>query len=170
MTPFPADIGQPCGARRHASTPHQRDPGLLADVLGEHHFRGWARYRRRDITGDQVAETFCNVFTCDVAEALGVELPRARANSLLMWLASDAGRAAGWQHVEAGTAQRAADAGAFAVACYFNRNGGPGHVAVLAPSMGEAGVWVSNVGATNFLRGPLSSGFGVAQVEFFVHP
>ena len=33
------------------------------------------RYRVRDTTGDGLADTFCNVFATDVAQAMGVLLP-----------------------------------------------------------------------------------------------
>lgn len=169
MTPFPPGFDPP-GARRYRSTLQTRSAELLIDVLAEHQFRGASRYRPRDVTGDGKAETFCNVHSCDVAEAMGVVLPRGkRANELALWLASG-GVEHGWEQVSEHTARAMADEGQLALAVWFNPNGGPGHICPLEPSMGEPGTWVSNVGARNFLRGQLAEAFGDRPVTFFVHP
>lgn len=169
MTPFPLGFDPP-GARRFTSTLQTRSPELLCDILAEHQLRGAARYRRRDVDGDGSPETFCNVHAVDVAEAMGVLLPRGmRANQLLLWLSTE-GLKHGWEQVSEHVARAMADQGQFVVAAWYNRNGGPGHIAPLEPSLGEPGVWVSNVGASNFLRGTLSAAFGSAPVSFFAHP
>lgn len=169
MTPFPLGFDPP-GQRRHTSTPANRSPELLCDVLAEHQLRGHGRYRRRDVTGDGVPETFCNVHLVDVAEAMGVLLPRGlRANQLVLWLAAQ-GLQEGWEQVPEHAARAMADEGQLVAGAWFNRNGGPGHVAPLEPSLGEAGLWCSNVGATNFLRGTLAQAFGTLPVTFFAHP
>lgn len=169
MTPFPLGFDPP-GARRYVSTLQNRSPELLCDILAEHQFRGAARYRPRDVDGKPGIETFCNVHSCDVAEAMGVLLPRGkRANELALWLASG-GVEHGWEQVSEHTARAMADEGQLALAVWFNPNGGPGHIAPLEPSMGEPGVWCSNVGATNFLRGTVGQAFGSRAVTFFVHP
>lgn len=169
MTPFPPGFDPP-GKRRYTSTPQTRSAELLADVLAEHQFRGAARYRPRDVTGDGKAETFCNVHSCDVAEAMGVVLPRGkRANELALWLASG-GVEHGWEQVDEHTARAMADEGMLVVASWFNPHGPTGHICPLEPSLGEPGVWVSNVGRTNFLRGTLAQAFGGLAVDFFAHP
>lgn len=170
MTPLPLGFDPP-GARRYVSTPATRSAELLADILAEHQFRGAARYRPRDLTGDGRNETFCNVHSVDVAEAMGVVLPRGlRANELAVWLQSSLAREVGWELVDGHIAQRMADEGMLALACWFNPNGGPGHIAPLEPSMGEPGIWLSNVGRTNALRVTLVQAFGVVPVTFFAHP
>lgn len=128
------------------------------------------RYRRRDLNGDDKDETFCNFFVVDVARAMGCPLPQVLANDLFAWLNELSARSGPWRLVEADEAQRRADEGQFVVAGWFNRNGGSGHVAVLVPSLGEDGVWVAQAGLTNFLRGPVASGFGSRPVAYFAHP
>lgn len=169
MTPFPLGFDPP-GARRHVSTLATRSPELLADIAAEHQFRGFGRYRKRDITGDKVPETFCNVHVVDFAEAMGLLLPRGlRANQLFLWLSTD-GVAQGWEQVTEHVARAMADEGQLVIAGWYSRNGGPGHVAPLVPSLGEPGCWLSNVGATNFLRGTVRQAFGDLPVTFFAHP
>lgn len=168
MTPFPLGIDPP-GARLTTSSKAIRSPELLMLILAEHQFRGFHRYAKRDVTGDGKPETFCNVHTADVAEAMGVLLPRARANEQILWLTTH-GIAEGWEQVPEHAAQACADQGMLVVACWYNRNGGPGHIAPLEPSMGEPGTWCSNVGAINFLRGTVGQAFGTLPVTYFVHP
>lgn len=166
----------PPGARVYTSTLQTRSPELLMAILAEHQFRGFGRYRKRDVDNNGTLDTFCNVHTVDVAEAMGVILPRGlRANQIITWLtASPEARAHGWEQLTgtdaAHVAQRMADEGQLAIGAWFNLNGGPGHLAPLEPSMGELGVWVSNVGASNFLRGRVEQAFGNVAVTYFVHP
>ena len=169
MTPFPLGFDPP-GKRRHTSTLQTRSAELLVDVLAEHQVRGFARYERRDVDGKPGLETFCNVHSCDVAEAMGVVLPRGkRANELALWLAS-VGAEHGWEQVNEHTARAMADEGQLVLASWFNPHGPTGHICPLEPSLGEPGIWVSNVGRTNFLRGPLAQAFGGLAVDFFAHP
>lgn len=169
MTPFPLGFDPP-GARRFVSTLQSRSPETLCDILAEHQLRGASRYRRRDLDGDGSLETFCNVHAADVAEAMGVLLPRGmRANQLVLWLSMEGARE-DWEQVPEHVARAMADQGQLVVACWYNRNGGPGHIAPLEPSLGEPGVWLSNVGAANFLRGPVAKAFGTLPVTYFAHP
>ncbi len=169
MTPFPLGFDPP-GQRRYTSTTANRSAELLCDILAEHQLRGAARYRKRDLDGDGTQETFCNVHSADVAEAMGVLLPRGlRANQLVLWLAS-MGIREGWEQVTEHAARAMADEGQLVFPTWFNRNGGPGHIAPLEPSLGEPGLWLSNVGASNFLRGTLAQAFGSLPVTFFAHP
>lgn len=168
MTPFPLGIESP-GQRIFVSTMENRSPELLMQVLAEHQFRGHARYRRRDVTGDGHPETFCNVHSADVCEAMGVALPRQRANEQILWLSTH-GMQSGWEQVPEHAAQRMADEGQLVLACWYNRNGGSGHICPLEPSMGEGETWCSNVGATNFIRGTVRQAFGTLPVTFFSHP
>ncbi len=168
MTPFPLGLDPP--GKRLTSTLINRDGTRLMAIVAEHHHRGIARYTPRDVTGDDKPETWCNVYLQDVAEAMGVLLPRhQRANELILWLATE-GLRHGWEQGTAHIAQRMADEGQLAVPTWFNRNGGPGHVGVLVPSLGEDGVWLSQAGASCFTRQPLASGFGQLPVTYFVHP
>jgi len=152
--------------------PDERSPLLLVDVVQQFQVESAERYRARDVTGDGRPETFCNRFACDVAEAAGVPLPYMLVNDLVMWLATAPGRLAGWQQVEEADARRAAELGELAVACYYNRNGGHGHIAVLVPPRpGDAPcrTYIAQAGAHNFSHGTLQSGFGGLPVSFFLH-
>jgi hypothetical protein len=156
------------------SSLQSRDAERSFLIIAEHQFRGASRYRKRDVTGDGIAESWCNVHTIDVAEAFGISMPRGlRANGLISWVELEAAKKLpeGWVAVDAHTAQAMADAGQFAVATWRNPIAvKPGHIAPLEPSMGEAGVWISNVGAVNFTRGLVAAAFGELPISFFGHP
>lgn len=171
MSPFPLGLDPP-GARVTTSTAQDRSPERLLAIIAEHAHRGHARYQRRDVTGDGVPETFCNVFAQDVAEAMGCVLPRyTRANGLLEWLASPAAREHDWEEVPTAHVARAqADAGQLALVAWHSRGAGSGHIAVVVPSLGEPGLWIAQAGLQNFTRGSLQSGFGSRAVSFFTHP
>lgn len=163
---FPLGLESP--GPRLRSDPSNRSPARLMAIIAEHHHRGVARYQPRDVSGDGRPDTWCNLFAQDVAEAMGVTLPRnTRANDLADWLSS-IGRSSGWVEVSETVAQISADRGELAVASTVNPNG-PGHIAVLEPSLGEAGTWIAQAGATNFTRGSLRAGFGNLQPRFFAH-
>lgn len=162
------DWTQPVTAewRGHPST---RSASMLAKVVEQFQVETAPRYARRDITGDGRAETFCNAFARDVMGALGCPLPWGlRANELTAWLTGD-GREYGWGQVDAHQARSLAEEGLPVLACWFNRNAGPGHIAVVVPSRGADGLWIAQAGAHNFTRGELSRGFGSLPVSFFAH-
>lgn len=168
MKPFALGLDSP--GPRLTSTLQNRDPQRLMAIVAEHHHRGHARYTPRDVDGVPGEETWCNLFLQDVCEAMGVMMPRhKRANELIIWLATD-GLRHGWEQAAEHVAQRMADEGQLAVAAWFSRSGGPGHVAVLVPSLGEDGTFIAQAGRTNFTRGTLANGFGDRLVTFFVHP
>lgn len=168
-TIFPLGLESP--GQRLRSTPQDRSPERLMAIIAEHHHRGVARYQSRDVTGDSSPETFCNLFAQDVAEAMGAPLPRRMlANATVAWLDAESIRdASEWCAVDAHAAQGAADAGEVALAGWVNPSG-PGHLAVLVPSLGDAGTWIAQAGRHNFTRAPLLSGFGTLPVRFWIHP
>lgn len=188
MTPFPLGLDSP--GKRLTSTRENRDGQRLLSIVSEHLFRGSfghvvdgrpvGRYTRRDVTGDGVDETWCNVLVQDVCEAMSVNIPRRmRANELVKWLASPSAAAFDWEVLDASVdeafdvdhvAQRMADEGQLVVAGWVNPTGGPGHVAIVIPSLDESGVWIAQAGSTNFTRGTLQAGFGGRAVHFFAHP
>lgn len=168
MTPFLLGLDPP--GRRLTSTVLDRSPERLMAIVAEHAQRGAARYTPRDVTGDDKAETWCNLWAQDIAEAMGVLLPRyMRANQLFLWLQQESAPH-GWEAVSAHAAQAQADVGQLAVGCWFSRNGGPGHICTLVPSLGEPGTWTAQAGSSNFTRQPVESGFGTRPVSFFSHP
>jgi hypothetical protein len=163
---FPLGLESP--GPRLRSLESDRSPVRLMAIIAEHHHRGSARYAPRDVTGDGKADTWCNLFAQDVAEAMGVPLPRnTRANDLAAWLGT-LGTQSGWVQVSESVAQIHADAGGLSLASTVNPKG-PGHLAVLVPSLGEAGTWIAQAGAINFTRKPLRAGFGNLEPRLFAH-
>lgn len=129
------------------------------------------RYGKRDRDGDpSTLETACNAFVRDFAAAMGMKLDGARANDQVAWLASPDARARGWASVSEHAAHGCAEEGMVAVVGWHSRGAGPGHVAVVVPSLDEPGTWIAQAGARCFSRGLLASGFGSRAVTFFVHP
>lgn len=164
-----ADLARPVVAPLQ-STSATRSTEQLRAVIGQFEVRA-PRYLKRDVDGNGTLETFCNFFTRDISEAMHAPLPRGmRANEMFDWLAGAEAKAAGWETTDEHTAQRAADEGLFAIACWKNPRGGPGHITPLIPSEGQPGTWVANVGANNFARGLLVRAFGGLKPSFFVHP
>lgn len=172
MTSLPADISIPASVVLTSDASNRDAQRLLAIVgqfaldLDDKH----PRYGRRDITGDEHPETFCNVFLRDFAAAMGAPIHGALANHQVMWLASDEARKRGWATVSEHAAHGCAEEGMVVVVGWYNRNGGPGHVAVVVPSLGEPGTWIAQAGKHCFSRGLLRAGFGDLPVTFFVHP
>lgn len=152
--------------------PRCRDPRVLETVIKQFNVEGNPRYKPRDVTGDGIPETFCNVFATDVAQACGVVLPhwwRGReytANALYDWL-GDEGAEFGWEPVDEAGAVKAANEGRLALAIWQNPNG-PGHVAVVIPSPGDTAL-IAQAGRTNFYGRPVESGFGRREVKFYVN-
>ena len=124
------------------------------------------KYLKHDITGDHVAETFCNVFVSDLADELGVILPRKKANEQIVWLdAADGGRGLGWDRCDAVEAKFAANRGRFTLATFLNP-AGHGHIAAVVP-FNSAAVWIAQAGFRNYLAVQLAAGFGSYPVRFF---
>ncbi len=150
--------------------PAARSAKLLELIVDQHQVETAPRYQRRDVTGDGVPETFCNVFARDCCRALGVPLPEGmRANQLVDWLTGE-GRTKGWEQVSAHVARAMADEGQVVLPAWFNRNGGSGHIAIVLPTHGEAGLHIAQAGRTNFARCRLEQGFGDLQPTLFAHP
>lgn len=167
MTPFPIGLDSP--GKRLASTRENRDAVRLMSIVAEHHLRGFARYTPRDVTGDGVNETWCNVFAQDVCEAMSVMLPRnMRANELVKWLELES-KSWDWEAVPAHVAQRMADEGQLALVAWANPSG-PGHIAVMVPSLGEADYFIAQAGGVRFTRGTVAQGFGGRVVGYYGHP
>lgn len=149
----------------------ERTPELLRQVVAQFRLEVAERYRRRDITGDDVPETFCNRALADISEAYGAPVPWKLANDQVRWLASQAAVAKGWEPASELDARRAAAAGQLAVAGYLN-GAGHGHVAVLVPPHAEDGpdcTRIAQAGRRNFSYGTLADGFGRYPSRFFIH-
>lgn len=164
----------PCPVR---SWPDARSPELLDQVLDSHRVETAARYA--PVGG----ATWCNVFTTDVAAAMGVVLPKRvddsgrsvliggqelTANLLAAWL-EEHGAANGWR--KGGpryVAEMATLFGALAVGVWVNPKG-HGHIAPARPEAWVSDVTIANVGKVNFARGPSVRGFGNRDVVWWVH-
>ena len=159
---------------RIMSDASDRDAVRLVSVVGQFCLDfdpGNARYERRDRDGDPATqETACNALVRDFAAAMGCPIEGARANDQVAWLASDAARQRGWAEVSLHAAQGCAEEGFPVIVGWHSRGQGPGHVAVLLPSLGEDGAWIAQAGARCFSRGLLASGFGTRPVSYFAHP
>jgi hypothetical protein len=119
-------------------------------------------------------ETHCSAFAAAAADALGVYLlhPPEHSHVLLAnaqhdWLASDAGRKAGWTPVDSAlSAQQAANRGEFVVAVFKNPDAhNPGHIAVVCPSeksgarIEAEGPQIAQAGVKNYRSIDLRTGF-----------
>ena len=148
----------------------RRSPAALLGVISALFVEKAERYRRRDVDGDGTLNTTCNYFARDVCDALGVALPRPmRANGIIDWLQSEEGRRHEWKQVDKDDAMKSASEGRPVLACWYNRNGGSGHVAIVRPSL-SGDVEIAQAGLTSFERGRLVEGFGTKPVTFFSHP
>lgn len=164
-----ADLNTPLKAPL-VSTMLDRDPTRLAFVVSQFHVEAAERFRKRDTDGRPGDETFCNFFAVAVSTAMSVPLPQMRANALAMYLDGQSqDPATGWERIDEHIAQRMADQGQLAVAVWAN-SAGPGHIAVLVPSLDQGGTWIAQAGASNFTRGLIVRGFGDREPEYFGHP
>lgn len=148
-------------------TPGNRSGEALTALVALFHVDTAERYRRRDVTGDDKAETFCNVFVSDVTRALGCPVPHLLANQQLAWLA----RQRDWWAVEEREAAERALCGCPVVAGWANPTASlPGHVALVVPPPFErAGLWVAQAGAFCSPRTTMGLAFGSRPVTFFTH-
>jgi hypothetical protein len=165
-----ADLNQPLKAPL-TSTVQNRSPERLAFIVAQFHLETAERFRKRDTDGRPGDETFCNFAAVAMTTAMGAPLPQMRANAIALWLEGQAiDEASQWEEINEHTAQAMADEGQVAVAVWVNEAGGPGHIAVLVPSLGEPGTWIAQAGTSNFTRGLLIKGFGDKTPRFYGHP
>jgi glutamine amidotransferase-like uncharacterized protein len=133
--------------------------------------------------------THCSQFVAAATERLGVYVLRPPehgvvllANAHFDWLASDAGKKAGWVALkDGGAAQAAANGGRLVLASLKNPDSTKsGHIAIVRPGNKDAdllakeGPDVMQAGGTNALRTPLRKGFGnhskeYDQIAFYAH-
>jgi hypothetical protein len=148
----------------------------------------------KQLTPLDPGETHCSAFAATAADALGIYLlhPPEHSHVLLAnaqhdWLASDAGRKAGWSPVDSAIgAQQAANRGEFVVAVFKNPDAhNPGHIAIVRPSeksrarIEAEGPQVAQAGVKNYRSIDLRTGFvhhpgawvagGKEGVKFYAH-
>jgi glutamine amidotransferase-like uncharacterized protein len=133
--------------------------------------------------------THCSQFVAAVADRLAIPLLRPPehgvvllANAQFGWLASDAGKKAGWVRlVDGAAAQAAANDGRLVLASLKNPDPTKsGHIAIVRPGNKDAdllakdGPDIMQAGGTNALRTTLRRGFGnhkkeYDQIAFYAH-
>jgi glutamine amidotransferase-like uncharacterized protein len=133
--------------------------------------------------------THCSQFVAAATERLGVYVLRPPehgvvllANAQFVWLASDAGKKAGWVAMKDGAAaQAAANDGRLVLASLKNPDPTKsGHIAIVRPGNKDAdllakdGPDIMQAGGTNALRTTLRRGFGnhkkeYDQIAFYAH-
>ncbi len=173
---LPGDA-QPDSTPLSASPDAQRLLDAVARVNPEQPY-----YQKRDITGDNQPETFCNWFVADVLDSLGIELPRYDASAGYYpmphplygyehkekpYMATQLhqyfkkGGAGHWQEVERTAAVAHANRGAVVVASI------PGHVGLVIPGGEGDHVRIAQAGRVCGRDLRLAEGFGDAAVRFF---
>lgn len=158
------------------NVPGNRSKDAIRAVVAQFQVESHPRYKARDIDGNGVRDTFCNVFLADVTAALSCPVPRRigavwiRANDQYLWLSTQVGIEAGWIPGDMAIAGLRVDAGRPTVAAWRNMTGGPGHVAlVVPPPKGRMGLYVAQAGAVNSEAMPLRAAFGSRPVSFYSH-
>lgn len=145
-----------------------RSPAALKLVLESFHVETAEKYRKRDVTGDGLAETWCNRFLSDVTDALSCPVPFLLANAQVAWL-REIGPVKGWKMVDAHQAEILVNEGYPLVAGWSNPRG-HGHVGVGSPTpSGVSGLHLAQAGSTNFTCRPVSRGFGLTPYLLFAH-
>ena len=172
MTPawLHSDLSKPVTAPLK-STLQNRSGDRTAFVVSQFQLENAERFRKRETDGRPGDETFCNFAAVAIVAAMGTPIPQMRANALALWLEGQSvDEVSQWEAINEHTAQAMADEGQVALAVWVNPTGGPGHIAVLVPSLGEPGTWIAQAGMTNFTRGLLVRGFGDKAPSFYGHP
>lgn len=144
-----------------------RSPTTLAEIATKLDPANNPLWKRRDITGDGVPETFCNQFLHDALELLDVPLPKGMlARQQIAWLSSDVGKAHGWRPVERGEAFHAANRGEPVVVGWCNPDASrSSHVALVMPTPFGFELQIAQAGRVNFNSDTLTRGFGAATPD-----
>jgi hypothetical protein len=139
-----------------------------------HDVKNNPRYKPRDITGDDIPETFCNIYVSDFMRTLGVPLPHVinadgdpvpsgtrgamalGANNTAVWLATHGGRF-GWKKTDEVSAQAAANSGTPALVIAPGKK----HIAVVVPGqITDNGATIAQAGKSLLEGSHVADGFG----------
>lgn len=156
------------------NTASMRDERELEALLDQFHVESALRYRPRALVEGGPKLTYCNLLVSDVTRALCAPVPHwldgqwQDVRSNVKWLRSGYN---GWKPCTAVEAQRAANVGHPSVVAWDPPERAHGHIAMLTPSKGSAGVWLMQAGARCYRRAPLMVGFGAHTQEliFYTH-
>lgn len=120
----------------------------------------------RDVTGDGIPETFCNVFVRLVLAVLGLIIPALLCNELIKWFSEQPD----WVKVTATEAALRAELGFPTVGVWKNPSGKHGHIVLVVPAIGGTGMHTAQAGARNWSNEPIEhAGLLAAAYTFFTH-
>lgn len=126
--------------------------------------------QKRDVTGDGIDETFCNVFVRLVLALFGLIIPAKLCNDLVGWFAGPEGEAAGWVKCTREAAALRAELGYPTVGVWKNPSGKHGHIVLVVPAIGGTGMHTAQAGAKNWSNAPIErAGLLAAAYTFFTH-
>lgn len=146
-----------------------RSRGALLTAVSQVDPEGNPELQRRDVTGDGIPETFCNIFVRLVLAVLGLVIPAMLCNDLIKWFAEE-GEAEGWVKVSAAEAALRAELGYPTVGVWRNKSGGHGHIVLVVPAIGGTGMHTAQAGAKNWANAPIEgAGLLSAAYTFFTH-
>jgi hypothetical protein len=143
----------------------------ILDVVAELAPETNPRYVRRDVTGDGIPETWCNLFVREFLALLEVVTPALLANDLFEWLGAPAGKIAGWVKVDGAEAQKRADLGFPTIGVWSNTTG-HGHVVAIVPAVPPTtpGIFSAQAGFKNWSHAPIErAGLRASAYGFFTH-
>lgn len=124
---------------------------------------------KHDVTGDGLAETFCNVFVRQLLLLLGLNIPVKLANDLFAWFAGPEAALEGWRKVDHHEAAARAELG-FPTIGVWRNTAGHGHVVVVVPAIGGTGMHSAQAGARNWNNAPIErAGLLAVAYSFFTH-
>lgn len=129
-------------------------------------------WKRRDVTGDGLPETFCNQAVEAACKALECQLPPGfLASQQIEWLDSAAGRDKAWEECSAHRAAIRAELGYPVIVGI--RLQPHAHIGMVVPAIGGDGLHVWAAGHTNFSNTPIEKSFGAESPKhprrFFTH-
>jgi len=147
---------------------------LLSDVTTvdpEHN----SALQPRDITGDGIKETFCNVFVRTVLALGGIDIPAMLANKLFEWFPGPEATALGWRKVTPAEAIARAELGFRTVGVWRNPRG-HGHIVLVVPAIDSTtgfpakGMHSAQAGSRNWNNEPIErAGLLSAAYSFFTY-
>ena len=150
---------------------HPRSPGELLIAVRDVGPEGNPELQRRDVTGDGVPETFCNVFVRLVLARLRVTIPPVLANALFDWFPSRAARDDGWEKVSTSEAQIRANWGRPTIGVWRHPTGKHGHVVLVVPTPPGVRMHTAQAGRENWSNAPIERAGLIADAySFFSHP
>lgn len=151
-----------------------RSPEAYREVMEALDVENNIRYEERYIPYFGHVSTCCNIFVWDVLTAMDCPIPSLKyfgCGAMRDWMASDAGKDAGWVEVDQATAIEMANRGFPTVAADIRGD----HVAMVAPQQGDdQGCYIAEAGWKNFNYMTINWGWGSSynidtEIRYFYH-